>query len=157
MPKTEWDIPTELQPDPDDYKFDLDRALRAVVGLRANVPTDAFTAGTLGTERTGNGVVIREDGLVLTIGYLVTEAEIAVADHRRRPRRARPRAGLRPDHRLRPGAGRWAGSTCRRWNWAIPMPCRSAPRPSSRRAADGTTPSRPKSSAARNSPATGNI
>jgi S1-C subfamily serine protease len=39
------------------------------------VPTDAFTANTLGTERTGNGVVIREDGLVLTIGYLVTEAE----------------------------------------------------------------------------------
>jgi S1-C subfamily serine protease len=75
MPKTEWDIPIELQPDPDDYKFDLDRALQAVVGLRANVPTDAFTADTLGTERTGNGVVIREDGLVLTIGYLVTEAE----------------------------------------------------------------------------------
>jgi S1-C subfamily serine protease len=75
MPKTEWDIPSELQPDPDDYKFDLERALRAVVGLRANVPSDAFTADTLGTERTGNGVVIREDGLVLTIGYLVTEAE----------------------------------------------------------------------------------
>ncbi len=75
MPKADWDIPTELQPDPDDYDFDLERTLRAVVGLRANVPSDAFTADTLGTERTGNGVVIREDGLVLTIGYLVTEAE----------------------------------------------------------------------------------
>ncbi len=71
----DWDIPTNLQPDPDDYPFDLDRALRAVVGLRSHVPADAFTAGTLGTERTGNGVVIREDGLVLTIGYLITEAE----------------------------------------------------------------------------------
>jgi len=42
--------------------------------LRAEVPEDGFTAGTLGTERIGNGVVIREDGLVLTIGYLITEA-----------------------------------------------------------------------------------
>ena len=75
MPTPEWEIPTNLQPDPDDYEFDLERALRSVVGLRANVPSDAFTAGTLGTERTGNGVVIRADGLVLTIGYLVTEAE----------------------------------------------------------------------------------
>lgn len=56
-------------------RFDLDRALRAVVGLHARVPSDAFTAATLGDERVGNGVVIREDGIVLTIGYLVTEAE----------------------------------------------------------------------------------
>ena len=39
------------------------------------IPGDAFTAETLGTERAGNGVLIRADGLVLTIGYLVTEAE----------------------------------------------------------------------------------
>ena len=44
-----------------------------MVGLRAIVPSDAFTAETLGTERTGNGVLIR-DGIVLTIGYLITEA-----------------------------------------------------------------------------------
>ena len=50
-------------------------ALAAVVGVRAIVPPDAFTADTLGTERAGNGVLIRADGLVLTIGYLVTEAE----------------------------------------------------------------------------------
>ena len=36
---------------------------------------DAFTASILGTERAGNGVVIGNDGLVLTIGYLITEAE----------------------------------------------------------------------------------
>lgn len=42
--------------------------------LRADVPEDAFTAGVLGSQRIGNGVVINEDGLVLTIGYLVTEA-----------------------------------------------------------------------------------
>ncbi len=39
------------------------------------MPEDAFTASILGTERTGNGVVIGGDGLVLTIGYLITEAE----------------------------------------------------------------------------------
>ena len=43
--------------------------------LRAEIPDDAFTASILGTERFGNGVVIRDDGLMLTIGYLITEAE----------------------------------------------------------------------------------
>jgi len=64
-----------VQPKPDDYDYDLDEALTSVVGVKAIVPTDAFTADTLGTERAGNGVLIRADGLVLTIGYLVTEAE----------------------------------------------------------------------------------
>ncbi len=49
--------------------------LSAVIGLRANVPADARTAGSLGTEREGHGVVIDSDGLVLTIGYLILEAE----------------------------------------------------------------------------------
>jgi S1-C subfamily serine protease len=75
MPSTDWEIPPNMQPDPDDYGFDLERTLRSVVGLRANVPSDAFTAAALGTERSGSGVVIRDDGLVLTIGYLITEAE----------------------------------------------------------------------------------
>ena len=71
----DWKIPAELQPDPADYGFDLDTALSAVVGLRATVPPDAFTASVLGTEREGSGVVIGEDGLLLTMGYLITEAE----------------------------------------------------------------------------------
>jgi len=76
MPRNlDWEIPGEIQPKPDDCSFDLDRTLSAVLGLRAIVPPDAFTAGTLGTERAGSGVLIRGDGLVLTIGYLVTEAE----------------------------------------------------------------------------------
>jgi S1-C subfamily serine protease len=74
MAKSERDIPANLQPRPGDYAFDLEHALRSVVGLRANVPEDAFTAGALGTERAGSGVVIR-DGLVLTMGYLIMEAE----------------------------------------------------------------------------------
>ncbi len=71
----EWEIPSEFQPKPEDYDFDVDRALSGVLGLQATVPEDAFTAGTLGTERAGSGVLIRKDGLVLTIGYLITEAE----------------------------------------------------------------------------------
>ena len=69
-----WAFPAELRPKPEDWRFDLDSALDAVVQLRAVVPDDAFTAPLLGTERIGNGVVIRDDGLVLTIGYLITEA-----------------------------------------------------------------------------------
>jgi S1-C subfamily serine protease len=67
-------VSRSVQPRPEDYSFDLDRALSAVVSLSAIVPPDAFTAEALGTERSGNGVLVRESGLVLTIGYLVTEA-----------------------------------------------------------------------------------
>jgi S1-C subfamily serine protease len=54
--------------------LDLQTINRSVVKLRADVPEDAFTAGVLGSHRTGSGVVINADGLILTIGYLVTEA-----------------------------------------------------------------------------------
>src|SRR3954452_7222158 len=71
----DWTLPPALQPKPSDYAYDLDQALAAVVGLSAQAPADAFTAEVLGTERAGNGVLIRGDGLVLTIGYLIAEAE----------------------------------------------------------------------------------
>ena len=70
----EWKVPPAFQPHAGDFGFDLERALASVVGLHSIIPADAFTAETLGTERAGNGVVI-DDGLVLTIGYLITEAE----------------------------------------------------------------------------------
>ena len=69
-----WAFPKGVQPRQDELRFDLDSALDAVVQLRSEIPEDAFTATILGTERAGNGVVIRDDGLVLTIGYLITEA-----------------------------------------------------------------------------------
>jgi S1-C subfamily serine protease len=72
---TEWSFPSDLQPHADTVAFDLERTLRSVVQIRAEIPEDAFTASVLGTERAGNGVVIGDDGLVLTIGYLTTEAE----------------------------------------------------------------------------------
>ena len=72
---TRWAFPPELQPSAEDVDFDLARALNAVVALRVEVAEDAFTASILGTERAGNGVVIGDDGVILTIGYLITEAE----------------------------------------------------------------------------------
>ena len=71
---TEWKVPPSAQPRAEDYSYDLERALSSVVGLHSIIPPDAFTAETLGVERAGNGVLI-DDGLVLTIGYLITEAE----------------------------------------------------------------------------------
>jgi S1-C subfamily serine protease len=60
------------------FDFDLKRALSSVMVLESRVPPDAVSARTLNTERLGNAVVIGDEGLVLTIGYLVTEAEEVV-------------------------------------------------------------------------------
>lgn len=72
------EVEARLRPAAAAYAFDLDHALSAVVALEARVPADAFTAQILGTERLGNGVVISESGLVLTMGYLITEAREVV-------------------------------------------------------------------------------
>ena len=53
----------------------IDPILLSIVAVRSSISDDAFTAATLGTRREGSGVVIRDNGLVLTIGYLITEAE----------------------------------------------------------------------------------
>ena len=50
-------------------------ALEGVVQITAYVPQEARTASSLGTERRGSGVVIDDSGLILTIGYLVVEAD----------------------------------------------------------------------------------
>src|SRR6266480_4182318 len=71
----DYKVSPSVQPKPQEYGYDLDRALASVMGLHAIIPNDAFTAETLGTERAGNAVLIDERGVVLTIGYLVTEAE----------------------------------------------------------------------------------
>src|SRR5258708_18761746 len=54
--------------------LDLESMGRSVVKLGADVREDAFAAGIVGSQRTGNGVVIDSNGLILTIGCLVTEA-----------------------------------------------------------------------------------
>jgi len=71
----DWSIPETLQPDADDVHFDLDSVLDSVVAVHTEIPEDGFTASILGTERVGNGVVIRDDGLGVTIGYLIVEAQ----------------------------------------------------------------------------------
>ncbi|HYM04493.1 MAG TPA: S1C family serine protease [Stellaceae bacterium] len=86
--KPDWEIPLLAQPKADEFDFDLDRALASVVGIQAHIPEDAFTAQILGTERAGSGALIRDSGLVLTIGYLITEAEslwLSTADGRATP------------------------------------------------------------------------
>lgn len=70
-----WAFPERLQPRQENLRFDLDAALQSMVLVHSEVPDEAFTATVLGTERMGHGVVIGPDGLVLTIGYLITEAE----------------------------------------------------------------------------------
>ena len=70
------------------FRFDLNAALSSVVALEASVSADASTAEALGTNRIGNGVVIGAEGLVLTIGYLITEADeviLTTGDGRRAP------------------------------------------------------------------------
>ena len=82
MPEpTQWSFPAELQPSASEVAFELQSALDSVVMLRADVPEESFTASILGTERAGNGVVIDDHGLVLTIGYLITEAETVWLTH----------------------------------------------------------------------------
>ncbi len=68
----------------------LARAHGAVVGLRSVAVEDARSTATLGRLRQGSGVIIGDDGLVLTIGYLILEAEqlqLVTADEREVPAR----------------------------------------------------------------------
>jgi S1-C subfamily serine protease len=74
-PFDDYEVDPQLRPHAARYDFDLEAALDAVVVLEAQVPPDAFTAASLGTERLGNGIVLGTEGLVLTIGYLLMEAD----------------------------------------------------------------------------------
>lgn len=61
---------------------------KAIVGVHALIPPEARSARTLGTERDGSGVLIRDDNLIVTIGYLLMEAhtvEVIAADGKRIP------------------------------------------------------------------------
>jgi S1-C subfamily serine protease len=75
MPDEEWEVPEAFQPEPSEYAFPLAERLASVVAVKSLVPPDATSAATLGVEREGSGVWIDAGGLVLTIGYLIMEAE----------------------------------------------------------------------------------
>ncbi len=53
----------------------VEEILNAIVKIHSNIPKDAHTAGTLGTEREGYGVLIDARGYIVTINYLILEAE----------------------------------------------------------------------------------
>ena len=53
----------------------MTKANAAVVGVKVTAVTGARSAQTLGLNRSGSGVVIGRDGLILTIGYLMLEAQ----------------------------------------------------------------------------------
>ena len=56
-------------------KIDTEKLFGAIVKLSAVAIADARSAATLGHERQGSGVIIGDKGLVLTIGYLIIEAD----------------------------------------------------------------------------------
>lgn len=53
----------------------MTKANAAVVGVKVKAVEGARSAQTLGLNRNGSGVVIGSDGLILTIGYLMLEAQ----------------------------------------------------------------------------------
>jgi serine protease Do len=57
----------------------------AIVKVTAHAVPGARSAASLGDEREGSGVVIGEHGLILTIGYLIVEAEdVSIVDSKGR-------------------------------------------------------------------------
>ena len=62
------------QPDDPAYRA-LVAATNAVVGVKVKALPNARSNDSLGEERNGSGILIREDGLILTIGYLILEAD----------------------------------------------------------------------------------
>jgi serine protease Do len=69
----------------------ITHALDAVVGVQVTAAEGARSVETLGRTREGSGVVIGADGLILTIGYLILEADtIQITTHDNRVVPARP-------------------------------------------------------------------
>src|SRR5215469_12724802 len=72
-------------PGEDTGGIDAQKFFSAIVKVQARALPNARSAATLGTEREGTGVVIDDAGLIVTIGYLVIEAdEVTIIDDRGR-------------------------------------------------------------------------
>ena len=67
--------PTDKPAREDEGYHHLVAAAGSVVAVRTRALSDARSAETLGTERSGSGILIAPSGLVLTIGYLILEAD----------------------------------------------------------------------------------
>src|SRR5689334_14277451 len=66
--------PTPGTPDASAYQHLVDAA-HSVVAIKVRALPNARSSATLGAERLGSGVLFSPQGLVLTIGYLVLEAD----------------------------------------------------------------------------------
>lgn len=64
-------MPNHLFP----VSLDLENALQSIVAINTYIPANSYSADLLGTERSGHGIIISEDGLILTVGYILTEAQ----------------------------------------------------------------------------------
>ena len=73
------------QPASEAASRDAEALYRAIVKVSTRAVPDARSAASLGQAREGTGVLIGRDGLIVTIGYLIVEAdEVSVTDHRGR-------------------------------------------------------------------------
>lgn len=69
---------------------DADRVFAAIVKVTTHAIPGARSSATLGSEREGTGVVIGDGGLILTIGYLIVEADdVSIVDSKGRTLSAR--------------------------------------------------------------------
>jgi S1-C subfamily serine protease len=67
-------MPTLWMPAPGAAAQSVEDLFGAIVYIKTFVPNDARSARTLGRERDGTGIVIDQNGLILTANYLATEA-----------------------------------------------------------------------------------
>ncbi len=82
-----WAQPAPPQARPSDAA--VARMAQSIVKLQAYVPPEARSAQRLGTKREGSGVVVGDDGLIVTIGYLINEAmAVEIVDHAGKPHQA---------------------------------------------------------------------
>jgi len=73
------------EPDAGADTLDARRLFGAIVRVQTRAVPGARSTATLGAEREGTGIVIGEGGLILTIGYLIIEAdEVKIVDSRGR-------------------------------------------------------------------------
>jgi len=69
----------------DDAGPNAEKLFRAVVTVRTQAVPGARSATTLGSAREGTGILIGRDGLIVTIGYLIVEADqVSIVDYRGR-------------------------------------------------------------------------
>lgn len=63
--------------------IDAEKLFDAIVRVKIQAVPNARSSATLGKAREGSGVVIGDDGLILTIGYLIVEADDVTIEDRK--------------------------------------------------------------------------